>query len=642
MIATIKFLMIILPIATFLTVKFKFKQENSILIIFLSGILLIYGLGVFNIMIGAVYILVVLAVLSTIYIIYAAIKKNVVWRDVFTLGTLIYIFIALVLSVVLKNTYFREWDEFSHWGPNLKAMVENDLFWSNNKYDGIHVVYQPLAGLIEYLFCKLNGGFSESIAYIGVDVGILTLLIPILKNLKYKIADIIKAVLFFFSMFCLIYIFYFSLESIYIDFMLGVMFAIGLFVANNCEEVEDKILLVLILLSMAELKTTGLLFDGIILIVVFLQKVIRPIIKEKKITKKVWKNFAITILLLVSVLIAYKSWDIYCKSNNRVLDRRHDNNFISEINIKEYVKAVLQYGSRSEKTDTIAKSFYEAIDSRPIISHLPYKTILQIFIALDVVLIIMFITSKDKEERSKILILGIAINVGMVLYCLLLMATYMFAFTETEGRGLFSLERYMSTFFMAWIINVMAILLNRGIYLKTLSNGKKVVIESSIISMAIIAIICLIGIDKETLKNPIQKKSSGVPEYIAQKAEIVTSNLNRGDKVFVIFQDPGVTVDPFVFRYCISPIVMNLMDEYSLGELDSPDDHMTLNITEQEWEQKLIDENYDYVFILKSDEEFKETYKDIFEENTDFENLDDKIFKVNKINDNDVVLTLYN
>ena len=542
---------------------------------------------------------------------------------------------SLIFGVVLKNTCFTEWDEFSHWGPNLKAMVANNLFWSNDKWDGIHVAYQPLAGLIEYYFCVLNNGFSESIAYVGMDIGILTLILPIFQNLKYKIHDIIKAILFLFCIFCFIYIFYFSLTSVYIDLILGVMFAIGMYISLIMEKKEDFILIILILIAMVELKTTGLLFDGIILVVLFLRNVLSPVIKKKKIGKTEWKNFLILIMMLVSIFVAYKSWDIYCKSNNRVLDRRHDNNFISEINIKDFVKAVIQYNCTNEKLDSISKSFYNALNEKEIIKTLPCKTIIQILVVLDIVMVVAFIKEKEKDKKEKILIQGISFNIGFVLYCLLLMGTYMFAFTEVEGRGLFSLDRYMSTYFIAYIINVIAIFMNKN-YCKKENRDNQ-----AILALVIISLIGIYGSNIQNLIKPINRNNSTIPEYIQEKANIVNSTLNKEDKVYVIFQDPGVTVDPFVFRYCISPIVMNLMDEYSLGKLDNPNDTMTFNITPREWEEKLINENYDYVFILKNDDEFNETYKDLFEEGTDFKNLENKIFKVNKIENSKVVLTLY-
>lgn len=638
MIVVIEFLLMILVIASCITIKFKFKQENSILITFLSSILMIYLLGLFDIMIVSLYIIAFLDLLGIIYIIYSIIKKKVKLTDIFTLGTVIYIFMSLILGFALKNTCFTEWDEFSHWGPNLKAMVANDLFWSNDKWDGIHVAYQPLAGLIEWWFCKLNGGFSESVAYIAIDIGILTLILPIFKNLNYKLQDIIKAILFLLVTFCFVYIFNFNLTSIYIDLILGVMFAIGMYIAMISEKKEDNILIVLILISMAELKTTGLLLDGIILIVLFLSKVLAPVIKEKKIGKIQLRNFLILIMLLASILIAYKSWDMYCKSNNRVLDKRHDNNFISEINIKEFVKAVIQYNCTNEKLDSISKSFYSALNEKEIIHRLPCKTIAQIFVVLDIVMIFAFVKEKEKKKKERILIQGISFNIGFVLYCLLLMGTYMFAFTEVEGRGLYSLDRYMSTYFIAWLINIIAIFMSKNSYEKIEEEKTK---NKEILVLIIILLVGIYGSNIQNLIKPINKNNSTIPKYIQEKADIVNSTLNNNDKVYVIFQDPGITVDPFVFRYCISPIVMNLMDEYSLGKLDGPNDTMTYNITAKEWKEKLINENYDYVFILKTDNEFNETYKEVFEDKTDFKNIENKIFKVNKTNDNDVILTLY-
>lgn len=628
MIVVIEFLFAILIIASCVTIKFKIQQEKSILITFLAITLSMFILGLFNIMKISLYMILILDILGLIYIIYCAIKRKVNWSEIFTLGTVVYIAITILLGIVLKNTYFTQWDEFSHWGPNLKAMVANDLLWANNKWDGIHVVYQPLAGIIEYWFCKLNGGFSESVAYIGINVAIFTLLLPMLKDLKYNFKDCVKAILFVFSIFCLIFIFGFSVTSIYIDLILGIMFAIGMYVATNCHKREDKILLILILLAMSELKTTGLLFDGIILIVLFFKYVAKAVIVDKKITKQTWINFGQIIIILISILVAYVSWNTYCKLNDRVLDKRHDNNFVAEIDIKEFIKAVTQYNCNNEKLKSISTSFYKALNEIDIATGFEFATCIKLLSLFDIILVIMYVKNKNNEDKQDILIQGLAFNIGFILYCLLLMVTFMFAFTEAEGRRLASFDRYMGTYFIAWTLNVIGLFLTKNK-------------DKSLIYMTIVALICLSSSNIGTIVHPISKNNSVIPTYIQEKADIVTSKLKDTDKVYVIFQKPGYSVDPFVFRYCISPIVMNLMDEYSLGELDSPDDTLTYNITEQEWEQKLIDENYDYVFILRSDDEFIEIYKDAFKENTDFDKIENQIFKVNKIDNNNVELTLY-
>lgn len=633
MLVTIEFLFMVLIIASCITIKFKIRQENSILMTFLTINLFIYLLGLINIMKIALYIIAILDIIGLGYIIYSAIKKRIKWSEIFTIGTIGYIFVVILLGIILKDTRFTQWDEFSHWGANLKAMVANDLLWANNKWDGIHVVYQPLAGIIEYWFCKLNRGYSEEVAYIAINVAILTLLLPMLRNLKYKVKDFLKIVLFVFSLFCIIFIFEFSLTSIYIDLILGIMFAIGIFIATHEEKLEDKILLILIILAMAELKTTGLLFDGIILMILFFKKIAIPVITNKRITKQNWIDFLKLILILISILVAYASWNIYCKSNDRVLDKRHDNNFVAEIDIKEFIKAVIQYNCNDEKLKSISTSFYQALNEKEIITGISCSTCIKLLVVLNIIMIIIYVKTKNSKDKNNILSQGLALNIGFVLYCLLLMVTFMFAFTDAEGLRLASYERYMATYFIAWVLNII------GMFL--IKNNEKESKDIVLAFMLITSLVCLYCSNINTLVHPINKNNSTIPEYIQEKANIVTSTLKNTDKVYVIFQNPGYSVDPFVFRYCISPIVMNLMDEYSLGELDSPDDTLTYNITEQEWEQKLIDENYDYVFILRSDDEFVELYKEAFEEGTDFDNIENKIFKVNKIDDNNVKLTLY-
>lgn len=624
---TVKFLLIILSISSCLTIKFNFKNENSILITFLGINLLIYILGLFNIMIFGLYIIYILSLISIVYIIYSIIKKKIDYKEILTLGTILYIVFSLALAIVLKNTHFSAWDEFSHWGPNLKAMVNNDLFWANAKWDGIHVVYQPLAGIMEYIFCKLNSGFCEDIAYLGMNISILTFIISFISNKKINIKNIIISLLFLLSIYCLIFAFSFSLTSIYIDLLLGICFATGIYFSLNNKEIEDKIIVVLVAISLVMLKTTGILFSLIILLIVFLKNVFVPCIKEKRINKKDFIKVLKILLIIIVMLGFYKSWDLYCKSNNRFLDKRHDNNFISQINIKQFVSAIIQRDSTQEKYLSIAKSFYSALNNDNVVKLMGKFSIIQVFAIFNIILILNSNFSEDVEEKEKSKILAIAFSIGFLMYCLMLMITFMFAFTDEEGRTLASLDRYMSTFFIAFCINIIILFMNKN---------KK---EYSI--MIIVLLICISISNIHTLLKPVSDKNSSVPEYLQAKADIVTSSLSSNDKVYIIFQDPGYSVDPFVFRYCISPIVMNLMDEYSLGKLKSENDTLTYNITEKEWEQKLIDENYDYVFILRSSNEFVETYKDIFEAGVDLNNIEDKIFKINKINEKEVKLQLY-
>ena len=88
-----------------------------------------------------------------------------------------------------------------------------------------------------------------------------------------------------------------------------------------------------------------------------------------------------------------------------------------------------------------------------------------------------------------------------------------------------------------------------------------------------------------------------------------------------------------------------MLYEWSLGPKHNEKDIWNYDISKEDFEKKLIDENYDYVFIAKSDEQFVEIYGDLIEEQKiqkqDYEKLNDKLFKVNK-KDNKVSLSICN
>lgn len=628
MIVTLTVLAIVLSIATAITIRFKFKQENSILTVFLSIGFLLYLFGLINIMKIAIYAIIVIAILCFIYDIVSIVKKKIKIKEIFTLGTLLYILLIVISTLLLINTCYKEWDEFSHWGSNLKAMVTHDVFWANKVYDGVHVVYQPLAGIYEYFFCKINGGFAEDISYIAITTFIITLLLPLLRNLEYKLKDIAKGFLIIFSVYCLIYVFGFHIDSIYIDLVLAILFASSMIYAYIQTEKEDKLILWLLLIAMVLLKDTGLLFAGIVLIQLFFKDIVFPIINRRKIQKEDLKKIGILCLILLTMLTAYVSWKIYCNANGKVLDDRHDKNAIVEIDIKDYIKGVTQIGNRTEKVDSIAKFFYQALNETDIISNGVCRTALGLVIFANIVGILLVIIEKDKKQQEKIISFIIAMDIGFILYCLLLMATYMFAFTETEGRGLASYARYMNTYLLAWIVMLIGIIAHT-------KNKKR---ELLLLTMTLII---LSSVNVLSIIKPVSKGESSVTPEIKEKANIIKENVKLDEKVYLIYQNIGASGDYHVLRYSISPIVTNLMYEWNLGAPYFEGDIWTYDISQKEWEEKLKNEEFDYVFIAKSDERFVKDYGNIFEDGTNLENIENHLFEVNEKDNGSVKLKLY-
>lgn len=625
-------ILIYISIATCITQRFKFKQESSVTIVFLSSALLLYIAGLFNLMKFAVYLIYLFAIISFVYIIYCIIKKKIKIREIFTPGIIMYIFVIMIMAFIVKDTYYYEWDEFSHWGANLKAMVEYDVFWSNKIYDGVHVVYTPIAGIIEYFFCKINGGFAEDVSYMAINTFIITLLLPIIKGQKHNLKSYIKLILFWFMFYCSIKLCNFQLTSIYIDMLLGILFALGMVLAYRLDGKEDKINLILTLIMMPLLKDTGLLLLGIILMQLFFNKVILKIIEERKITKQHFKIFGIIVLMLIIPLVFYGTWKIYCGVNGKVLDDRHDKNAISEIDIKEYIKGILLIDTDNSKYKDISNSFYDALNTTPVVGGLESTvTAVKLVAVLDTTGIIIYLVNKDKQDKKKIATILLALNIGFGLYCLLLLATFMFAFTETEGRALASYSRYMSTYFIAWIIITVGLALNSKI-------------KNVILSLTIAIMLCLYPTSVISIVDITSRKNlSGIDDEIRTEANIIKENVELNDKVYIIYQNIGGGYEYHKLRYSISPIVTNLLYEWSLGPKYYESDIWSLDLTKEEFEKKLIDEEFDYLFIAKIDKQFVDIYGSLinFDFNTNnYEELNNKLLKIERVNENEVILNL--
>lgn len=625
-------LIIFIALGTCISQIFKFKQEASITIAFLAISLFLYITGLFNLMKYAVYLIYILTLVSIIYIIYCLIKKKIKIQQIITPGVLLYSIVMIGMTILVKNTGYYEWDEFSHWGANLKAMVQYDLFWSNNIYDGVHVVYTPIAGIVEYFFCKLNGGFAEDISYIGINAFIITLLLPICKDEKYSIKNITKLILFWIAIYCIIILNNFKLSSIYIDLLLGVLFGVGMFLAYRLDGKEDKINLFLILITMPLLKDTGLLLLGIILMQLFFNKVVLEIIKDKKITKKHFKTFGIIVLLLIIPLVFYGTWKIYCGSNGRVLDDRHDKNAISDINLKEFTKALMLIKTDNTKYVDISRSFYDALNEKSIIGKLDSNfTTIKVFSIINIITFILYLINKDEKTKKKIATMLIAFDIGFFLYLLLLLATFMFAFTETEGRNLASYERYISTYFIAWGITTLAISLNSKL-------------KNELICCLIAIMLCIYPTSAISLVSVIERKGqTGITPEIALEASIIKENVELKDKVYIIYQNDGGGYEYHKLRYSISPIRTNLMYEWSLGPKYYESDIWSYDITKEKFEKKLIDEQFNYVFIAQVDEQFVNIYGDLINYKLTTQNmkeLENKLLSVEKTSENTVVLNI--
>lgn len=177
-------LLLVLSLSYFVKVKFKINDYYIPLIVLSSVGIILFLFGLVDQMKLGYYIIILLGIFSFFYLIYLLLKRKLAVKDLVSLPIFFFVILEVILYALLINTHYSNWDEFAHWGPNLKAMVHYDLLWANKVWTGNHISYPPFVGIIEYFFCKLNGGFSESVSYFGINSLIISALLPILASIK--------------------------------------------------------------------------------------------------------------------------------------------------------------------------------------------------------------------------------------------------------------------------------------------------------------------------------------------------------------------------------------------------------------------------------------------------------------------------
>jgi len=611
------FLCMILSVSTFLKIQLKCKQEKALLMSYLSIGLFLYIFGILNILKIGFYLIIILSSMTFLYDVYAVFKKKINLKEIFTVGTIFYIGILTILYILLKDTHFLDWDEFSHWGSNLKAMVDGDYLWGNKAWDGVHVAYPPFIGIIEYFVCRLHGGYLESIAYFGINSFIITLLIPVFSNLSYKIKDILKGILYTLCVYMLIYIFQFKIASLYIDLTVALFFFIGFYISTLEKSKENTILLLLTFIILPILKDVGLIFSAIILLQIFLREIVIPFVQEKK-WKKEYTKMILTLLgTVVIIFTSYFSWQVYTKLNDKKIDYQHDSNNIESLDLKEYVKGVSLVFASDGKYKDIATSFYSFLNNNDIIGRYPCRTIIQIFVVLNLIGIFLYYLFKHDKEKKKIISSFISLDIGFVIYSLFILLIFMFGFLEHEGRALASFPRYISTYFIAWVVFIVTLLLE--------SKDKK-----STMWLFVATLICLYGSDIHTLMTPIRRHTTAYSTNITDMTDQIKETVKQDEKVYIILQNTN-GYEFHLMRYELSPMKTNLLYEWSMGEKYGDADLWSYDLSLEAFEQKLIDEKFDYLYLGIVDEQFINLYQTLFEEPIHADD-DQTLYKIKKEN----------
>lgn len=174
----------------------------------------------------------------------------------------------------------------------------------------------------------------------------------------------------------------------------------------------------------------------------------------------------------------------------------------------------------------------------------------------------------------------------------------MVTFNDYQGITLMGFERYIAIYLIAMNLNLVYFILDDSDY-------------ESIILVTIITIMCGINIDKSVFDS-YELRRAHIEGNIEKATNQILNFVEEDEKIYIVDKSLDGGYGFMQLRYSISPIKTNLL--YEWGVINSDEyKYYQYKITKDEYMEKLINESYDYVYIMSVDNEFLSQYGELLD-----------------------------
>ena len=598
---------IITIISIVISIKLRIKTEQAIPIAVIGLIVLVYLTGIAGNLLIGIYVILLLFILSTIYVIYYFIKNEEKRKEIFkqqiTPGVLIYGCLYILFIILNKNRIFNDYDEFNHWALIIKDMYLNDNFAFKREAITAFNEYPPFTAVFEYIILKFSSSYSEDIIIIANNILAISLMMPIFKKVNWnksiKWVSVILPIMLLIPL--IIYSnFYFN---ILVDGLIGIFIAYILcqWFTNESNKLYRNISTGLGMIGISLIKSSGI---GIAIVLTII--IIIDCIKTNSLNKSNKKRDILTISIIFIICIALLGiWIINIEKNNQEKNWNMDN--ISIENIIEVIKGNVP----NDRKGTINKYIERIIEDDTITErNLTVITATLLILAINVY-VYMYI---EKDNKKRYLCYSICLYVFELIYLGYMLLTYLFLFNSGEAWGFASFDRYYGTIFLGMLLFHVWV----GIKYMEKIDTKKI-----IIILSIIIIFLPLNNIQEKIINANQDKINRIVERKSYTKIIDYKNiLNENDKIYYIEETPiNFQYSLQIMKYQMLPIKIDnegvTADAKKLKDL---------------WREY----NYTYVYVQKVNDsvtqEFEEEFSEKIEDETMYKIIyEDKIIKLEKV-----------
>lgn len=516
------------------------------------------------------------------------------YKNFFSNG--LYIFIIIYICIYIFDLYrvFTKWDEFSHWGVMVKEMYRLNKFYSiKSSTLMVHKDYPPITQLFEFFFSKLSGGYKENYLERAIHILNLSFFIPMFSEKEQsKKQVLLKTLLIIVSIFLIYLLFdrHNIINTIYVDYTMAIATSYLLATIIVEKDLFQKFTIINLSLGLSFLLLIKQMSLPLYAMIIFLF-ITSILLKEKgRLLSKdnIKKLCKMAILLIIIPILTLKNWNSYVEKLK--IEKQFD---LKDIKITE-LKDISNGTKGKEYQRQAIKNYFKAIKKENMTTSYLHINYIECFIITMILLYFLYLLNKKHFLKHQIILIGLTITLGYIGYSFIMLIMYVFSFGPIEGPTLASFERYMPTF----VLICLSFIFMLFIYINT--NKKK--INKLVILLTILVLMQSPSSIRKCYPRIIKPKMKGF-EKMAKEIE---SNTKKGTKIYIIAED-SVGDYQFYIKYYLDDKTTNL-NYFNLPtkDIDNYEDYYNDNI-------KDYIHQFDYLYLAKLNDEFKEKYQFLFD-----------------------------
>ena len=462
------------------------------------------------------------------------------WAVAFGGGLLLAAFLAV------RQPLPTQWDEFSFWATAAKVVKNNDMLYTLVETTNLEARSYPAAlAVLSYLFQWMAPSFTPWLLYAAYGMGYFTVFGAIVglvgkHHPRWAVFGALACVLCpfvvesWYPQQTLV-----AYTTAYSDLMMG------LFTAGGCavwllasrdiarqrptggQFAAAVLQTALVIMVLGLVKDVGLPLGLVVMLVCALDQFACDTLRSPKEARRWLRLLIVVLALTLAAGLAFYGWSVHLASALSI--DRAETGGSAQIGPVEMVtrgiRELLGIG-RSEKFSASLAAMIGAFFARRVSV---FGSGLHTVAIIGGILLLAVWLEPDNKRRP--LCYGLASGAGFAGYYFFQLICYVYIFSDTDGRVLASYERYMSTYYLFWILGALAVLLCAA----RASHSRFAGVSLTAVSLALLTM-CMLRIQPE---NTLLGRTAAAwyPEtLIQQRADQAAAAAAPDDKVLLVSQ----------------------------------------------------------------------------------------------------------